>query len=148
MWQTLKRLYREEDGFLNWLIPLLLTGLQLKRQSDAQSEIDQAEESLIPGEEASIRETAIQRGLGGSSYIGSAIAQPRESYNRTKKVRRASQILQATDPSAPLAYGIDALQRRLGSSQGGTPSLNLNENLIFDPSSRSWVPNPFRRGVF
>lgn len=126
-------------------IPLLLSGIQFKRQQDAQNEIDQAEQALIPGEESSIREGLIQRGLGTSSFASSAIAQPRESYERTKKVRRASQILQTTDPSQPLAYGIDALTRRLQGQQG-SPSMTPSPGsplpgMRWDPNLGRWVPS-------
>lgn len=149
MWERLKHWAREvypllanEGGFLQWLIPLLLTAFQYTRQEAAKREIEKAEEAKIPEEESAITEELLQRGMGGSSFFRPAVAEPRRQFDVAKRVRRAQELL-GTQTADPMAYGLDALMQRISRGQGGDLSgadasggfLNLGRG------RRRWYPS-------
>lgn len=93
----LRWLHENEDGFFQFLLPLIpgliLGMIQKNRQDAAQREIEQSEEAEIPGEEGAIREELAQRGLSQTSAAASQVGRPRKQFEVSKRVARAKAVL-------------------------------------------------------
>lgn len=113
----LRWLHENEDGFFQFLLPLIpgliLGMIQKNRQDAAQREIEQSEEAEIPKEEGAIREEQALRGLTQTSAAASQIGQPRKQFEVSKRVARAKSVL-GQPTIDPMMIAMQYLAGKLG----------------------------------